>query len=169
MLIVAKSLEELNFPELMKIYVEGNREHGEEMWPDKTEKEQLSLAEQDFHSFLRDRFFSKPEAVYMIQEAEGRYVSALRLEPNRDGLLLEALETLPGERRKSYAVSLISAVQRWLKARGEVTLYSHVSKRNEASLRTHRRCGFEIYLDHTVYQDGSRKDNAYTLRCIVGK
>ena len=105
----------------------------------------------------------------MILEAEGRYVSALRLEPNRDGLLLEALETLPEERRRGYAVSLISSVQRWLKACGEVTLYSHVSKRNEASLRTHRRCGFEIYLDHTVYQDGSRNDTAYTLRCVVGK
>ena len=169
MLIVAKNLEQLNFPELMKIYVEGNREHGEEMWPEKTEEEQLRLSEQDFLLYLRERFFTKPEAMYLVWEAEGHYVSALRLEPNRDGLLLEALETVPEERCKGYAVSLITAAKDWLAESGKITLYSHVSKRNEASLKTHMRCGFEIYLDHTVYSDGSRNDNAHTLRCMVGK
>lgn len=163
MLVVAKTLEELNFPELMKIYIEGNREHGQDLWPEKAEEEQLRLAEQDFYSFLKERFFVKPEAVYMIWSVDGKYISALRLEPNRDGFLLEALETLPEERKKGYAVTLISAVQKYLGSSSGIKIYSHVSKQNIASLKTHRRCGFDFYMDHTVRGDGSVNHNANTL------
>lgn len=168
MLVIAKSLEELNFPELMRIYVEGNREHGMDLWPEKREDEQLRLAEQDFYSFLQERFFVKPEAVYMIWAVDGNYVSALRLEPNRDGLLLEALETVPEERKKGYAVTLISAVQEHLRSSAGIKVYSHVSKKNIASLKTHDRCGFDLYMDHSVRGDGSVNHNANTL-CWTNK
>lgn len=168
MLIVAKSLDELDFSGLMKIYIEGNREHGLEFWPEKTEEEQLLLAEQDFLHFLKERFFIKPEAVYMIWSVDGKYVSTLRLEPYQDGLLLEALETVPEERKKRYAVSLISAVQKNLGSFDGIKVYSHVSKQNVASLKTHRRCGFEICMEYTVRADGSINHNAYTL-CWTNK
>ena len=169
MLVIARSLEELNFPELMKIYVEGNREHGEDLWPEKAPDEQLRLAEQDFYAYLKDRFFPKSGAKYFAWAVEGRYVSALRLEPYQGGLLLEALETLPEERRKGYAVSLIRAVQAWLRDMGSGEVYSHVSKRNTASLKTHAKCGFEIFKDYSVYSDGYRNENAYTMRYVFGK
>ena len=167
MLFVANSLGELDFPQLMKIYIEGNREHGEDCWPEKSLEEQLSLSEQDFYTYLRERFFTKAGAVYMVWSENGRYVSALRLEPYRDGLLLEALETLPEEWRKGYAASLICAVQEWLKESEVISVYSHVSKQNTASLRTHVKCGFEIFLDHSYYNDGTRMDNTYTMRYQV--
>lgn len=160
MLIIARSLAQLDFEALMEIYVEGNREHGAELWPDKPEEEQLALSKQDFRRYLEEQFFSQPGAVYAVWEAAGKYVSALRLEPNRDGLLMEALETIPEQRRKGYAVTLIQAVQDWLRGQGKVKVYSHVSKRNTASLRTHERCGFCRFMEHTVWLDGSVNSNA---------
>lgn len=167
MLVIARTLEELDFAQLMKIYIEGNQEHGEEFWPEKTPEEQIRLSELDFLSYLRDSFFAKQGTVYMIWQVDNRYVSALRLEPNRDGLLLEALETLPEERRKGYAISLIAAVQEWLRDSGKSKLYSHVSKKNVPSLKTHMHCGFEVYLDYAVYSDGRLNQNAYTMHYIV--
>lgn len=163
MLIIAKSMAELSFDALMEIYVEGNRENGERLWPEMPEEERMTLAKQEFRRYLTEQFFPKPGAVYAIWEMEGQYVSALRLEPNRDGLLMEALETLPEQRRKGYAVTLIRAVQAWLREQGKVKVYSHVSKRNTASLKTHERCGFRRFLDHTVWFDGSVNPNAYSM------
>ena len=96
----------------------------------------------------------------MWQES-GAYVSALRLEPYKDGWLLEALETAPDHRRRGWAKALMRAVLEML---GETTVYSHVSRRNEASLRTHYACGFEKHLDHVVYLDGSVSGRGLTLK-----
>lgn len=38
MLILAKSANELSFEDLMEIYIEDNREHGAELWPEKSEQ-----------------------------------------------------------------------------------------------------------------------------------
>ena len=84
----------------------------------------------------------------------------LRLEPYRDGLLLAALETHPQMRRKGYAVKLILEVMTYAK---ELSIYSHVSKKNIASLRTHEKCGFERIMEYAVYADGSVNDKSYTF------
>lgn len=165
MLRVISKLEELDFSQLMEIYIEGNEEHGRELWPELPYEEQLEKSRRDFYEYLQNRFFTKPGAVYAVWQEEGRYVSALRLEPNRDGLLLEALETLPEERRKGYATCLIREVQKWL---GTGRLYSHVSKRNTASLATHSRCGFFRYLDYVETSDGTRRNNSVTLCAMAG-
>ena len=109
--------------------------------------------------------FTKPGAVYAVWEVDGNYVSALRLEPYWDGLLLEALETRPEERKKGYAVTRIRAVQDWLRKQGGFKVYSHVSKRNTPSLKTHEQCGFCRFMEHTVWLDGSVNSNAYTMLC----
>lgn len=154
MLILARSLRELRFGELMSVYSESNMESTSD-WPDLPAAFALQLAEQDLYQYLLDVFFPTPGAICALWEEEGKYVSALRLEPYRDGLLLEALETAPGHRRKSYAASLIQAVQNHLRQQGPVRLYSHVSKRNTASLKTHEKCGFSVISDHAVYINGS--------------
>lgn len=167
MLIIAQTLAELDFPQLMNIYIEANREHGEDLWPEKSIEEQISLSEQDFLAFLQNQFFTKSDALYMIWVEQGKYISALRLEPFRDGLLLEALETLPEERRKGYACKLITAMQKWSSGLDIAGIYAHVSKQNLPSLKTHIRCGFEIFMDHSVYNDGTHNDRAYTMRYQV--
>ena len=161
MLLIAKSLRGLSFPKLMEVYVEGNRENGGDRYPGETPDRQLALAEEDFREYLSQVFFAAEGAAYFILEEAGRYVSALRLEPYRDGLLLEALETDPEQRRRGYAAGLIEAVQTYLGEGGK--LYSHVDKRNLPSLKTHEKCGFRRIADVAVYVDGSVNRKACTM------
>ena len=156
MLLIMKRLEELDFSALMDIYIEGNLEKAEEYGDGG-----LLRAEREFYDYLREDFFRQKGAFYAVWTEKGRYVSALRLEPYQDGWLLEALETAPDYRKLGYAKALMAAV---LEQMGDAVVYSHVSKRNEASLRTHCACGFERYLDHVVYLDGSVTNRAVTLR-----
>ena len=161
MLYLAHSLSQLHFGSLMAVYGESNRENGREFWPEEPEMRQIQLAEEDFYRYLEQVFFQTPGAVYALWEEDGRYISALRLEPYRDGLLLEALETAPEQRRKGYAAALIQTVQTFL---GEgAKLYSHVDKRNLPSLKVHETCGFRRIADYAVYVDGSVNQKMYTL------
>lgn len=158
MLLTVHTMRELDFRALMNIYAEGNAENGAELYPAVPKAQQVLMAEQDFYQYLRECFFPTSGAVYYIWEESGNYVSALRLEPYRDGLLLEALETMPTCRNKGYATTLIREV---LKHRPE-KMYSHISKRNPSSIRTHEKCGFRRISDHAVYADGSVSVRAYT-------
>lgn len=160
MLYIAHKLGELNFRQLMDVYEEGNLENAAEFYPRAPQGQWLLLAEQAFHQYLKECFFPTQGARYCLWLVDGRYVSALRLEPYRDGLLLEALETLPTERRKGYAAALIKAV---LAQYPEVKIYSHVGKKNVASIRTHESCGFHRILEHAVYADGSVLQNCCTF------
>ena len=159
-LIVAKKQKELVFGKLMEVYAEGNLENGRDLWPDEPEHRQIALAEQEFYQYLQQVFFKTDGAQYLIWAENNRYISALRFEPYRDGLLLEALETAPDMRRKGYAAKLVQAA---LAYAGNVKIYSHVGKKNAASLRTHEKCGFVKMLDYAVYADGSVDDRCFTL------
>lgn len=160
MLHIAHSLRELSFGKLMEVYAESNRENAEEFWPELSEGERLLRTEQDFYQYLHQGFFPAQGAAYYIWEVDGTYVSALRLEPYRDGLLLEALETAPAQRQKGYASALMASV---LETVGAQKIYSHVGKRNEASLKTHLHCGFRRISEQAVYADGSVNDRCCTL------
>ena len=159
MLNIVKKLEELDFPALMEVYIEGNEEKAADYGAGG-----LLRAEQEFFEYLQEDFFKHAGAFYAVWRVEGRYISALRLEPYQDGWLLEALETAPNQRQKGYAVQLIQAAQQMLEQQGSVRIYSHVSKKNFPSLKTHFHCKFEIYRDYAAYIDGSVNDRAYTLR-----
>ncbi len=152
MLYVANSLKELDFRALMDIYEEGNAEKGD-----------ILQAEQDFYQYLRETFFVIPNAYYCLWQECGKFLSALRLEPYKDGLLLEALETHPMHRRMGYATKLMQAALRHVE---QGKIYSHVHKDNVASLKTHEKCGFQIISDVARYIDGSVNDQSYTL-CVV--
>lgn len=156
-------MSRLVFSKLMSVYAEGNLENARELWPELSENEQLLQAEQAFYHYLNGVFFKSPGAVYAIWLEGDTYVSALRLEPYQDGLLLEALETSPDHRKQGYACCLVEAV----KERFPGKIYSHIIKRNTPSLRTHEKCGFKKILDHAVYIDGTVARNAYTL-CFDG-
>ena len=160
MLIVAKNLRDIAFGRLMDVYQEGNLENGAERWPDEPFGRRIALAEEDFYNYLQQVFFKTEGAVYLIWEEKGSYISALRLEPYRDGLLLTALETHPQMRKCGFAENLVKAALEYV---GDKKVYSHVSKKNTASLRTHEKCGFEKILDYAVYADGSINDRCCTL------
>ena len=160
MLILAQSIRDLSFSKLMGVYIEGNLENAEEFYPDLPEGQKLMQAEQDFYQYLNEVFFRTSGAVYAIWEEQGSYVSALRLEPYRDGRLLEALETAPSRRRQGYGVQLIKAVQDQF---SNQRIYSHVGKKNAASLQVHEKCGFRRISEHAAYIDGSVNQRACTL------
>lgn len=164
MLIIAKKLRELSFGQLMKVYREDNLENGWENWSREPEARRIALAEEKFYRYLSQIFFRTPGACYAIWQVEGDYVSALRLEPYRDGLLLEALETRPDCRRRGYAKTLIRAVQERITGK---KIYAHVSKRNTASRKTHESCGFRQIAEYAVYIDGTVTQKAVTL-CYFG-
>jgi len=160
MLIVAKKLKDISFGKLMEVYLEGNLENGQAQWPNESEGRQLALAEQDFYNYLQQVFFRTSDARYLIWEENGNYISALRLEPYRDGLLLSALETIPQMRRRGYAERLIRAA---LELTGDRKVYSHIHKSNKPSLRAHEKCGFMRIQEHAVYIDGSVNDACATF------
>ena len=158
------SFRELDFSALMAVYEEGNRENAADRYPEESGYRGLALAEADFHQYLRECFFPTPGAFYCVWVEKGCYISALRMEPYQDGLLLEALETRPDMRRKGFAAQLIGSVLKSLP--GGTKVYSHVSKRNVASLKTHAACGFEKILDRAVYADGSVLRGSVTLTVV---
>lgn len=162
------TMEQLDFNALMEVYVEACIENGQEFWPDLSGDEQIRRSQEHFHTYLNEQFFTKPGAVYAVWLVEGRYVSALRLEPKWDGLLMEALETRPDARKLGYASALIRAVQEDIHTilpehTLSTKLYSHVRKTNLPSLRTHERCSFVRHLDYIRRYDGTTNDNLYTM------
>ena len=159
MLILAKKLHHMNFEKLMQLYAESNRENAKIIYSEVSLQQGILQAEQSFHEYLASVFFPVSGSVYAIWVEDDIYVSALRLEPYEDGLLLEALETAPEYRRKGYAGKLLWAVQ----AEFPTKIYSHVSKKNTASLAVHQKCGFRQVLNYAKYIDGSVARNAVTL------
>lgn len=161
MLQIVSGLKELDFAGLMAVYEESNRDNGKDNYPDEPEFRQLFLAEENFYQYLREVFFATPGAVCAMWEEQGQYRSALRLEPYKDGLLLEALETAPAHRRKGYGRRLIRAVQQQFPG---WKIYAHVHKRNTASLAIHENCGFQRISEQAAYIDGSVNARCCTLR-----
>lgn len=159
MLLIKTNLADIDFRQLMDIYVEGNVENAACFYPDLSPAEGLKKHEQGFHDYLETGFFAQENARYCIWETDGAYVAALRLESYRDGLLIEALETKPDCRRQGYASALIEAVQAAVPSR----LYAHISKRNTASLQTHGKCGFRRISEQAVYTDGTVNTNHCTV------
>ncbi|MBO4471181.1 MAG: GNAT family N-acetyltransferase [Clostridia bacterium] len=136
---------DLDERKLMDVYSESNYENTDYFFPEETDKEKaVRQVEAGFLDFLKNDFFSKPEAAVWVYEESGTWFSALRTCRVRDVYFLEALETRPDQRKKGYAALLLSAVADALKKQGPFRLYDCVSKRNTASLKTHEKCGFRI-------------------------
>lgn len=161
MLKLVKTMKELPLPQLMALYEESNRRIGAQHYPRQPGPRQLQLAEEDFRQYLSQVFFPTSGAVYALWLVEGIPVSALRLEPYRDGMLLEGLETAPNARRHGYATALLRQVQAQLP---EKNLYSHVDKHNAPSLAVHKKAAFQILSYSATYIDGSVSTHALTLR-----
>ena len=161
MLKIATSMRQLPFQQLMEVYQETNIRSAQRHWSAYSPERGLAIAEDRFYEELQCGFFSIPHAMYCLWMVEGECVSALRLEPWQDGWLLAALETNPQMRKRGFAEKLVKAA---LEYAGDIAVYSHVSKKNAASLRTHEKCDFEKILDYAVYADGSVNDRCCTLR-----
>lgn len=117
----------------------------------------------ELQDYLREDFFNVPGAFYALLEAEGTCVSVLRAEPYRDGFIIEALETRTDARSKGYATKLLQTVVLRSEIPADIPVYAHIHKKNVASLRVHRACGFKDFLDYAVYIDGSVYHHSCTM------
>ena len=164
MLKIIDSIDKLRFFELMGVYEEGNRCNARAFYSHMDARAAVITAEQDFYQYLSEVFYETSGAYYAVWEKDGHYVSALRFEPFEDGLLLEGLETAPGERGKGHASKLMAEVLQTV----SVPVYSHVAKENVPSLKTHQKCGFVRYMDHARLIDGKIDRDMVTLRWMPG-
>ena len=144
MLLLIRSMKDLHFGKLVQVY-EGSCPTLD--------------AQSDFYEFLRQVFFKTPGAVYCVWQEGACYTSALRLEPYRDGLLLNGLETAPSFRRQGYAGKLLDAV---LATFGDKKIYSHIDHRNHPSRMLHLHRGFHQISDRATYLDGSATNKSGT-------
>lgn len=163
MLKIIKSMFQLNTKQLLVVYLQSNMEYGKCHYPDKNEETQLQGAEDEFLTYLREDFFRQKGAFYAVWVCDGAYQAALRLEPYRDGLLLEALETAPNARRKGCAYELICETLSYLRESAYKCVYSHIDKRNSASLGVHSKCGFQRISESATYIDGTVTVNSCTM------
>ena len=162
MLRIYTNVDALDFRQLMYVYEEWNILNGVARYPNLGGNLQILYAEQDFYHFLKD-FFRYDDAMYCLWEVEGLYKSALRLERYDDGLLLEALETAPQERRSGFAKQLILSVLIYARNNGFEKIYSHISKENQISLSLHLSCDFNIISENAVFIDNTYHSDYYTL------
>ena len=144
MLKIVSSIAELNIDQYLAVYRQSNQDF---------------KADEQMLTYLREDFFSIKGAVCALWVVNGRYVTALRLEPHKNGYLITALETAPQDRRKGYAKSLLQAVMR----KYCLPIYSHVAKNNKPSLHLHLVCGFQVYADCATLLDGTVSQNYSTL------
>ena len=159
MIYVFDNLSDMQFAELMCVYAEGNEKNACELYGKMDINAAILTVEQDFYQYLSQVFFPVKNAKYFVWVEKGKYVSALRMEPYEEGLLLEALETRPEYRMKGYASTLLRAAI----ASVDLPVYSHVLKDNFASIKTHLACGFEVVSDSAKYIDGTTNADCYTL------
>ena len=157
MLKIIKTMGELNTHQLMAVYAESIRENCERF------SMEMQQGENAFLDYLSEDFFRQKGAFYAAWSVEDVYQCALRLEPYADGLLLEALETAPHARRQGYATALMQAVLEHLQTKNQKAVYSHVNKRNKASLNLHKKCGFAVIADSAKLLDGTVTQNYCTL------
>ncbi len=117
-------------------------------------------AYQEMTQYLREDFFPTEGAFYVIAED---YASALRVEPYREGYLIEALQTKKELQNQGYAKALLRFVLQSDMLPEGAAIYSHIHKKNSASLAVHKACGFTQALDYAVFVDGSVYRHSCTM------
>ena len=162
MLTIVNSFRKLNTSLLLQVYQESIESAGKEQYPFLSDNLQFLEAKQDFYAFWKD-FFVQHNAFLAVWEINKRYVSALRIEPYHDGVLLTGLETCKEDRASGYATELLNAVISYLSDIGIKKVYSHIRNDNAASLKVHQKIGFQKISEGAVFLDGSadRKSATY--------
>ena len=163
MLKIVRSITEFNTEQLLRVYQQSVFEHASRRYPDLEKVHQTTRGESDFLSYLREEFFATKGAFYCVWVESDRYVSALRFEPYKDGLLLQAVETDPAERKRGYASFLLTEALNFLSRSDCPTVYSHIAKRNISSLGLHRKVGFQQLSDTATLADGTVSSHYCTM------
>lgn len=166
MLKIILSLKELHFAKLVAACEESLAICGAEQYPNMSGNIQMLRAEQAFYASLK-MFFTQKDSFYAVWASGDVYVASLRVERYLDGFLIAGLETARDARCCGYATSLLREVTKYLSKCGCVKIYSHVHRKNLASLKVHEKCGFRRIMEYAVFLDGSvsRDSITYCYEC----
>jgi len=147
-----------------EVYPEACTENASDKHPELTDLTAAIKEEEDYFVEFLKRFFAQEQNTYFVLELDNQWVSALRLTKVNDFYYMEALATAPERRKKGYAAQLINEVIAQLSQLGPVTIRSNVNKKNEASLATHRKCGFVVEEENGInYLSGEQRDYLYGM------
>lgn len=163
MLKIIRSMHQIEFFQLTQVYEKSLWEDARSYPDNSSEFEVVRKAEDRFYDYLMGWLYESKENMLFVWEHDGRYVSAVRLEPYKDGYLISGLETKPSEYNKGFAKQLLREVVSHVRQQGNARIYSHVEKKNAASLAVHRCVGFTVIDDVAVYIDGTVTTNSFTL------
>lgn len=161
-LLIIKAFSKMEVKQVLEVYSESTQQTAKDDTRDLPYGLRMEEAEQRFLAYLRD-FLQSPDTTMVVWEVDGVYKAALRVEPYLDGWLITGLETAPTARRCGYGAQLVKEVLNYLRDQDKIRVYSHVDKRNAASLSLHYVSGFKIIADHAVYLDGSVFTSSCTL------
>lgn len=150
MLKIFHRFHEMDYSQLLQLYAEDG--------PDSY------ALNTDLYLYLKDDFFRVEGAFYAAWCIDEKYVSVLRVEPYRDGWLVEALQTLRSERGKGFATKLLRSVLDASVIPNGEAVYAHVHKKNISSLAVHRTCGFDRISESAAFIDGSVYQHSCTLK-----
>lgn len=139
---------------LFLVYEEDIHKHGIENYSWMDGNLRILEAEQDTYSYYKD-FLSQVGTLCCIWNLDGEYVSALRIEPYRDGALISGLATCPKYRKRGYAYHLVESTVDYLRECGIKRLYSHIRNDNIPSIKVHEKCGFVKIKDTASFIDSS--------------
>lgn len=150
MLLQIRTLDAAARRQLMDVYSESNLENTDYFYPELTDKEAaVRLVERDYLNYLETEFLAADGNLLLVWEKQGIWTSALRLHCVRSRLYyIEALETRPDCRCRGCGSALLRGTVELLKKSGPFRLCDNVDKQSEASLATHKACGFAVVSDN---------------------
>ena len=166
MLLVFHDAGALDFEEFTAVYRGSALENCERMYPNEPEpSEAMARYEREHRAYMEGPFFREEGSVLFVEAQEGRYLAAVKLYPWKEPGCwhVEALETRPEERGKGHGARVLGGAVRALEETGNVIVLSDVAKSNEASLRTHLRCGFHREAEQWTEADGTVTDRRCTM------
>lgn len=120
-----------------------------------------------YADFLNE-FLSIPNQYVLVEAAEGQWVSGLRAIETESGCwFLEAVETMPEERRKGHGRRLLLHTLDFLKSRGMQQAFCKISKNNIKSQKLHISCGFIPTEDPSIDPWGQLNDRTILFRHVT--
>lgn len=120
-----------------------------------------------YADFLNE-FLSIPNQYVLVEAAEGQWVSGLRAIETESGCwFLEAVETMPEERRKGHGRRLLLHTLDFLKSRGMQQAFCQISKNNIKSQKLHISSGFIPTEDPSIDPWGQLNDRTILFRHVT--
>lgn len=128
--------------------------------------ESPAAMEREYGAFLRE-FVRRPGRLLLAEQAQGRWVSALRTVEVQPGQwFIEAVETDPRDRGRGWGKALLGHTAEELERRGAWELFSLIHPDNGPSIAVHEAVGFSATGRDPVNGWGEREDKCvlYALR-----